>query len=147
MASKFVTKKFWNSCASLFQVPNICRMNTRRFPSVLNAKEKKARGLMENNNAVCNLTYSHSCLCRGIPECLGYVTPLVDCEMNYHVQYLLRHFERDTQAGKSGGIFYPPPSSSFGDVIHSQCFLIQLLIASVTIFSHNSTRPYNEWHN
>ena len=37
--------------------------------------------------------------------------------MNYHVQYLLtlrsvfvelRHFERDTQAAKSGGIFYPP---------------------------------------
>ena len=38
--------------------------------------------------------YSHSCLCRGIPEYVGYVTPFVDCAMhnkvmNYHVQYLL----------------------------------------------------------
>ena len=94
MASKFATKNFWNSCARLFQVQNIYRMNTRRCPSVPNTKEKKARGLLENNNADCNLTYSHSCLCRGIPECVGYVTPLVDCEMhnkvmNYHVQYLL----------------------------------------------------------
>ena len=38
--------------------------------------------------------YSHLCLCRGIPEYVGYVTPFVDCVMhnkvmNYHVQYLL----------------------------------------------------------
>ena len=33
MASKFVKKNFWNSCASLFQFQNIYRMNTRRCSS------------------------------------------------------------------------------------------------------------------
>ena len=39
MASKFVTKNFWNSCASLFQVQNIYRINKRRCLSVLNTKD------------------------------------------------------------------------------------------------------------
>ena len=43
MASKFVKKNFWNSCASLFQFQNIYRMNTRRCPSVLNTKEESTR--------------------------------------------------------------------------------------------------------
>ena len=43
MASKFVKKKIWNNCASLFQFQNIYRMKIRRCPSVLNTKEKSAR--------------------------------------------------------------------------------------------------------
>ena len=43
MASKFVKKKFWNSCASLFQFQNIYRMKTRQCPSVLNTKVKSTR--------------------------------------------------------------------------------------------------------
>ena len=43
MASKFVKKKFWNSCASLFRFQNIYRTNKRHCPSVLNTKEKSAR--------------------------------------------------------------------------------------------------------
>ena len=43
MASKFVKKKFWNTCASLVQFQNIYRMNTRRCPSVLSTNEKSAR--------------------------------------------------------------------------------------------------------
>ena len=69
--------------------------------------------------------------------------------MNYHVQCFLiyisvfldlQHFERVTEAEKSGGIFRPTPLP-FGDVIQSQCFRIQLLIASATIFSHNLRWP------
>ena len=40
MASKFVKKIFWNSCASLFQFQNIFRMKTKQCPSVLNTKVK-----------------------------------------------------------------------------------------------------------
>ena len=29
--------------------------------------------------------YSHSCLCRGILECVAYVTPFVDCAMDNKV--------------------------------------------------------------
>ena len=43
MASKFVKKKFWNSCASLFRFQNIYRTNKRHCPSVLNIKEKSTR--------------------------------------------------------------------------------------------------------
>ena len=43
MASKFLKKKFWNSCASLFRFQNIYRTNKRHCPSVLNIKEKSTR--------------------------------------------------------------------------------------------------------
>ena len=43
VATKFVKKKFWNSCASLFRFQNIYRTNKRHCPSVLNTKEKSAR--------------------------------------------------------------------------------------------------------
>ena len=43
IASKFVKKKFWNSCASLFRFQNIYRTNKRHCPSVLNTKEKSTR--------------------------------------------------------------------------------------------------------
>ena len=55
------------------------------------------------------------------------------------------HFERDTQSGKSGEIFDPPTSPS-ATCSQPQCFRIQLLIASATIFSHNLSTQYNEWH-
>ena len=76
MASKFLKKIFWNSCASLCQFKNINRMNTTRYPSVLNTKGKSTRFAgdsiiypvvtrvtrMGQNNAVCYPTYLQSLL-------------------------------------------------------------------------------------
>ena len=35
--------------------------------------------IMREKEKNCNWFYSHSCLCREIPECVGYVTLIVEC--------------------------------------------------------------------
>ena len=63
MASKFVKKKFWNSCASLFQFQNIYRMNSRRCSSEKTttfAMVVTRITRMGQNNTVFYLTYLQS---------------------------------------------------------------------------------------
>ena len=81
------------------------------------------RSSHHRNHKQRTVSYSYSCLWREILECVGYVTFIVECQMhyevmNYHVQCFLiqrsvfldqRHFERDTQAEKSRGIFVVSP--------------------------------------
>ena len=60
MASKFLKKIFWNSCASLCQFKNINRMNTTRYPSVLNTKGKSTRFAGDSINlSGRHASYSH----------------------------------------------------------------------------------------
>ena len=49
--------------------------------SGLNGTRKDLKNLFNQQFKCKNfMYYFHSCLCRGIPECVGYVTPLVDCD-------------------------------------------------------------------
>ena len=60
MASKFLKKIFWNSCASVCQFKNIYRVNTTRYPSVLNTNEKSTRFAGDSINLFGHhANYSH----------------------------------------------------------------------------------------